>query len=224
MSALRKRTGEGAWRRYTTRDWDALNIIAMVPLTDSERDCWEKDAHRRGLDISISDGKYTGAFLADLTPNARTIEMRDAEGEPLRKMRTGYFSRNFPDFVYPDDKLVLTHGDIPIEESSHLEQHFPVWARRRRIIWKHVAPADRPRALRRIEITNIKDWLGPDYTRNDVMCGKVKPPDLSERLISEAAEPKPPWLVRELLAGASDARKCAHCEHEKQKVAVSPLR
>ena len=61
-------------------------------------------------------------------------------------------------------------------------------------------------AYPRILLTVARWWLGDDYTREDVLNGRVGHPDLTRRLITEAAETKPPWLVRELLAGASDAR------------------
>ena len=99
MSAMRARDGRGPWLRYTTRDWNTLHIIALETLTPSERKAWEKDAARRGLGVGFKDGEYTGDYLAQITPRARTVEMRDDEGEPLRTMRTGYFSRNFPDFT-----------------------------------------------------------------------------------------------------------------------------
>ena len=83
-----------------------------------------------------SDYQWTantqGAFTWPVSDawTLETIEMRDAEGEPLRKMRTGYFSRNFPDFVYPDDKLRVSTSMVTstIEESSHLRTAFPCMA------------------------------------------------------------------------------------------------
>ena len=225
MSAKRKRDGKGAWLRYTARDWDKLYIITLEPLSESERKCWEHDAGRRGLAISIEDGDFNGAYLGRITTDEKTKEMRDAEGEPLRSMRTGYYSRDFPDFADPPpDYLQYIHGDLPEDLGESIEADWPIWARETRHAWRYASPKDQRTAYPRILLTVARWWLGDDYTREDVIAGRVGHPDLSERLISEAAEPKPTWLIRELLAGASDARRCAHCEHEKQKVAVSPYR
>ena len=225
MSALRKRQGGGPWLRFTARDWDALHIITLKPLTDNERWRWELDAKRHGLGISITDGDFNGSYLEIITPGVKTLEMRDDDNEPLRSMRTGYFSRDFPDFVDPPpDYLQYVHGDLPKDLGETIEAHWPIWARETRRAWRYASPKDQRTAYPRILLTVARWWLGDDYTREDVFAGRVAHPDLAERLITEAAETKPPWLVRELLAGASDARRCAHCEHEKQKVAVSPYR
>ena len=225
MSALRKRAGAGPWLRFTARDWTGLHIVAVEPLTDIERDCWRSDAKKHGLQISIADGPFQGAYVTSITPDERTINMRDTDGEPLRSMRTGYFSRNFPDFAHPPpDYIQYIHGDLPEDIGAPIEADWPIWARETRRAWRYASPKDQRTAYPRILLTVARWWLGDDYTREDVIAGRVGHPDLAERLISEAAEPKPTWLVRELLAGASDARRCAHCEHEKQKVAVSPYR
>ena len=225
MSALRKRTRSGPWHRYTARDWDKLHIVTLEPLTATERRCWELDATRHGLDLTIVDGEYQGAHLASITPGVKTLEMRDAEGEPLRSMRTGYFSRDFPNFADPPpDYIQHVHGHLPEDLGESIEADWPIWARETRRAWRYASPKDQRTAYPRILLTVARWWLGDDYTREGVMAGRVGHPDLAERLIMEAAETKPPWLVRELLAGASDARRCAHCEHEKQKVAVSPYR
>ena len=225
MSALRKRTETGPWLRYTARDWDKLHIVTLKPLTDTERRCWELDAMRQGVNLSIMDGAYSGGHLASITPGVKTLEMRDAEGEPLRSMRTGYYSRDFPDFAdAPPDYLQRVHGHLPEDLGESIEADWPIWARETRRTWRYASPKDQRTAYPRILLTVARWWLGDDYTREDVIAGRVGHPDLAERLIAEVAEPKPTWLVRELLAGASDARRCSHCKHEKQKVAVSPLR
>ena len=96
MSALRKRTRSGPWHRYTARDWDKLHIVTLEPLTATERRCWELDATRHGLDLTIVDGEYQGAHLASITPGVKTLEMRDAEGEPLPIHAHRVFQQGLP--------------------------------------------------------------------------------------------------------------------------------
>ena len=202
MSAKRKRDGKGAWLRYTARDWDKLYIITLEPLSESERKCWEHDAGRRGLAISIEDGDFNGAYLGRITADEKTKEMRDAEGEPLRSMRTGYYSRDFPDFADPPpDYLQYVHGASTRRPG-----------RKHRGRLADLGSRDPPRLAVRIakrpahgipahSANRGRWWLGDDYTREDVMAGRAGHPDLSERLISEAANLNQPglsasfWLV-----------------------------
>ena len=100
------------------------------------------------------DGEYQGAHLASITPGVKTLEMRDAEGEPLRSMRTGYFSRDFPNFADPPpDYIQHVHGHLPEDLGESIEADWPIWARETRRAWRYASPKDQRTAYPRILLT-----------------------------------------------------------------------